>query len=97
MGEGSVDGGDELTAHIDSIDTFMLESDVDTQLFQFTDILKAVFGVAGKAGDRLDKDLVDQAAAAVRHHSLEVIPLGHRSSCDPLVGIDIDHAPFGLA
>ena len=43
LGEGSVDGGDELTAHIDSIDTFTLESDVDTQLFQFTDILKAVF------------------------------------------------------
>ena len=49
MSEGSVDGGDELTAHIDSIDTFTLESDIDTQLFQFTDVLKAVFGVAGKA------------------------------------------------
>ena len=49
MGEGSVDGCDELTAHIDSIDTFTLESDIDTQLFQFTDVLKAVFGVAGKA------------------------------------------------
>lgn len=49
MGEGSVDGGDELTAHIDSIDTFTLESDIDTQLFQFTDVLKAVLGVAGKA------------------------------------------------
>ena len=48
MGEGSVDGGDEFAAHIDSIDTFTLESDVDTQLFQFTDILKAVFGVAAK-------------------------------------------------
>ena len=31
LGEGSVDGGDELTAHIDSIDTFTLESDIDTQ------------------------------------------------------------------
>lgn len=49
LGEGSVDGCDELTAHIDSIDTFTLESDIDTQLFQFTDVLKAVFGVAGKA------------------------------------------------
>ena len=49
LGEGSVDGGDELTAHIDSIDTFTLESDIDTQLFQFTDVLKAVLGVAGKA------------------------------------------------
>ena len=49
LGEGGVDGGDELTAHIDSIDTFTLESDIDTQLFQFTDVLKAVLGVAGKA------------------------------------------------
>ena len=49
LGEGSVDGGDEFAAHIDSIDTFTLESDIDTQLFQFTDVLKAVFGVAGKA------------------------------------------------
>ena len=49
LGEGSVDGCDELTAHIDRIDTFTLESDIDTQLFQFTDVLKAVFGVAGKA------------------------------------------------
>ena len=97
MGEGSVDGSDELTAHIDRIDTFTLEADVDTQFFQFADILKAVFGVAGKARDGLDKDLVDQAAAAVRHHSLEVIPLGHRSSCDSLVRIDVNHAPFGLA
>ena len=31
MGEGSVDGGDEFAAHIDSIDTFTLESDIDTQ------------------------------------------------------------------
>ncbi len=31
LGEGSVDGGDELTAHIDSIDTLTLESDIDTQ------------------------------------------------------------------
>ena len=49
MCEGGVDGGDELTAHIDGIDPFPLESDIDTQLFQFTDVLKAVFGVAGKA------------------------------------------------
>ena len=49
LGEGSVDGCDELTAHIDRIDTFTLESDIDTQLFQFTDVLKAVLGVAGKA------------------------------------------------
>ena len=31
LGEGSVDGGDELTAHIDGIDPFPLESDIDTQ------------------------------------------------------------------
>ena len=31
LGEGSVDGGDEFAAHIDSIDTFTLESDIDTQ------------------------------------------------------------------
>ena len=49
LGEGGVDGSDEFAAYIDSIDTLTLESDVDTQLFQFTDILKAVFGVAGKA------------------------------------------------
>ena len=49
LSKGSVDGGDELTAHIDRIDTFTFESDIDTQLFQFTDVLKAVFGVAGKA------------------------------------------------
>ena len=96
LGEGSVDGGDELTAHIDSIDTFTLESDIDTQLFQFTDILEAVLGVAGESRDGLNKDLVDQAAAAIRHHPLEVIPLGHRSSCDSLVRIDVNHAPFGL-
>ena len=77
MGEGSVDGGDELTAHIDRIDPFPLESDIDTQLFQFTNILKAVFCVAGKAGDGLDKDLIDQTPTAVGHHPLEVIPLSH--------------------
>ena len=52
LSKSSVDGGDEFTTHIDSIDAFTLETDVDTQLFQFTDILKAVLGVAGKAGDR---------------------------------------------
>ena len=31
LGEGSVDGGDELAAHIDSIDTFTLEADINTQ------------------------------------------------------------------
>ena len=72
---------------IDSIDTFTLESDVDTQLFQFTNILKAVLGVAGKAGDGFDKDLIDQAPTAIRHHPLEVIPLSHRSSGDSLVRI----------
>jgi len=77
LGEGSVDGGDELTAHIDSIDTFTLEANIDTQLLQFTDILKTVFGVAGKARDGLNKDLIDQASTAVRHHPLEVIPLSH--------------------
>ena len=77
MSKSSVDGGDEFTTHIDSIDAFTLETDVDTQLFQFTDILKAVLGVAGKAGDRFDKDLVDQAPAAVCHHPLEVISLSH--------------------
>ena len=97
MGEGSVDGGDEFTTYIDSIDTFTLEADIDTQLFQFTDILKAVLGVAGESRDGLNKDLVDQAPAAVRHHPLEVIPLSHRSSRYPLIRIDIDHAPFGLA
>ena len=97
LGEGGVDGGDELTAHIDGIDPFPLESDIDTQLFQFADILKAVFGVAGKAGDGLDKDLDDQAPTAVRHHPLEVISLSHRSSGDLLIRIDVDHAPFGLA
>ena len=97
MSEGSVDGGDEFAAHIDSIDTFTLEANIDTQLFQFTDILKTVFGVAGKARDGLNKDLINQAPTAVRHHSLEVIPLGHRSSCDSLVRIDVNHAPFGLA
>ena len=97
MGEGSVDGGDEFAAHIDSIDTFTLESDIDTQLLQFTDILKAVLGVAGKAGDGLDKDLIDQTPTAVCHHPLEVIPLSHRSSGDPLISIDVNHPPFGLA
>ena len=61
LGEGSVDGGDELAAYIDSIDPFTLESDIDTQLLQFTDILETVLGVAGKARDRFDKNLVDQA------------------------------------
>ena len=41
MGEGSVDGGDEFTTYIDSIDTFTLEADIDTQLFQFTDAASA--------------------------------------------------------
>ena len=70
---------------------------VDTQLLQFTDILKAVLGVAGKAGDGLDKDLIDQTPTAVCHHPLEVIPLSHRSSGDPLISIDVNHPPFGLA
>lgn len=74
--EGSVDGGDEFTTHIDSIDAFTLETDVDTQLFQFTDILKAVLGVAGKAGDRFDKDLIDQTrrqSAIIRWKSSRLV------------------------
>ena len=42
LSKSSVDGGDEFTTHIDSIDAFTLETDVDTQLFQFTDILEGL-------------------------------------------------------
>ena len=97
LGEGGVDGGDELAAHIGGIDALAFEADIDTQLLQLPHRLQTVLGVPGEAGDGFNEDLVDEPPAAVRHHALEILPLCGGGAGDALVGVDIHHAPFSLA
>ena len=97
MGEGGVDGGDELAAHIGGVDALALEADIDAQLLQLPHCLQTVLGVPGEAGDGFNEDLVDEPPAAVRHHALEVLPLCGGGAGDALVGVDIHHAPLSLA
>ena len=97
LGEGGVDGGDELAAHIGGVDALALEADVDAQLLQLPHRLQTVLCVPGEAGDGFDEDLVNEPSAAVRHHTLEILPLCGGGAGDALVGVDIHHAPLGLA
>ena len=80
-----------------SVDALPLEANIDLQYFQLPNGLKAVLGISGKAGDRFNKDLVDQAPAAVSHHAVEIIPLGSRCSGNAFVGVDTDELPFCFA
>ena len=86
LGEGGVDGGDELAAHIGGVDALALEADIDAQLLQLPHCLQTVLGVPGEAGDGFDEDLADESSAAVRHHALEVLPLCGGGAGDALVG-----------
>ena len=97
LGEGGIDGGDELAAHIGGVDALALEADIDAQLLQLPHRLQTVLCVPGEAGDGFDEDLVDESSAAVRHHALEVLPLCGGGAGDALVGVDIHHAPLSLA
>ena len=97
LGEGGIDGGDELTAHIGGVNALALEADIDAQLLQLPHCLQAVLCVPGETGDGFDEDLVDESSAAVRHHALEVLPLCGGGAGDALVGVDIHHAPLSLA
>ena len=95
MGEGGIDGGDELAAHIGGVDALALEADIDAQFLPHC--LQTVLCVPGETGDGFDEDLVDESSAAVRHHALEVLPLCGGGAGDALVGVDIHHAPLSLA
>ena len=86
LGEGGIDGSDELAAHIGGVDALALEADIDAQLLQLPHRLQTVLCVPGEAGDGFDEDLVDEPSAAVHHHALEILPLCGGGAGDTLVG-----------
>lgn len=97
LGEGGIDGGDELAAHIGGVDALALEADIDAQLLQLPHRLQTVLGVPGEAGDGFNEDTVDFSTAAIFHHPLEVLPLFSGGAGDALVCIDIYKRPIRIA
>ena len=65
----------------------------DAHCLQFPDTLQALFRISSEPGYGLYENLIDPSLAAIRQHSLEVIPLGGGSSGDTLVCVDFSKLP----
>ena len=94
LGAGRINCGHQFTAHIGSVDALPFKVNIYTQAFQLTDGFQAVFCISGKSGNGFDHDTVYQAAAAVIHHTSELIALFCRSSGNTFIGINIYHLPI---
>ena len=94
LGDGGEDGGQELSAHLGSVDVLLLEADAYSEALQQPDGFQAVGGVAGKAGDGFAEHLVDEAALAIGNEPLKLSALFGRGAGDPLVGIEVDEGPL---
>ena len=87
-------GGQELTGQFRGVGALLLEAHPHPQGLQFPDSLQALFGVPGKPGGGLHKDLVHPAPAAVCQQPLEVVPLLRRGAGDPLVRVHVHELPL---
>ena len=75
--KGCVQGGHQFGGYPCGVDVFFLEEDGRAIGSELPDGLQALCRIAGEAGDGLDQDAVNESAAAVVQHPLEVISLLH--------------------
>ena len=94
--KGCQQGHHNLAVAGERIDVFLLESDLDAQLFQVSDGLKQVDRVSGKAGNGLRKDDVYLSGLAVVEHPLEFFSLGCLCAGDAVICVDPNILPFGI-
>ena len=81
---------------VQGVDIFLFEDDRDAHGAQSPDIVEAVDGVSGEAGDGLDQHQVDLSLPALADHPQEGGALGSGGARDALVGEDPRHGPLGV-
>ena len=93
LGEGPHHGQHQLCGLVHGVDVFFFKVDCDALCFQHSDVVQAVYGIAGEAGDGLGEDQVDFALLTPFHHPHEVRPLLGRSTSDALIRKDVGYRP----
>ena len=93
LGEGSVEGDQELALWVDRIDILLLKNYWDSQTSQLPGIIEGVHGVSGEAGDGLGQDHIDLSLAALADHPQKFLPLIGGSPRDALICKHTGHGP----
>ena len=93
LGEGPVQGDQELALRVDGVDVLFLEDDWDTQAPQLPGEVEGVHGVAGEAGDGFSQNHVDLPLPALADHPQELLPLAGGGAGDALVREYPGHRP----
>ena len=96
LGEGAVEGEQELALPGDGVEVLLLENDRDAQLAQFTGVFDGVQRVPGKAGEGFGEDEVDPAPPALADHPLEFLPAADGRAGFALVGEHVRHDPVRI-
>ena len=94
--QGCHDCHQNFSLGIQCIDILLLEEHRDVHVFQLTRIFQAIDGVSGKTADRLGKNHIDLSSFAVLDHPVEAFSLGCVGAGNTVVGIDLNHLPFGI-
>src|SRR5699024_5877457 len=95
LGEGSVEGNQELTLRVDGVDILLFEDYRDAQAPQLPGVIEGVHGVSSEAGDRLGQDHVDLSLAALADHPQKFLPFIGGGTCDALICKYTGHGPVG--
>ena len=96
LGDGSIQGDQELTLRINGVDIVFLEDHRDAQAPELPCVLDRVHGVAGEPGDRLRQDHIDLSLPAHPDHPQEVLAFAGGGSCLALVRKHLDQGPVGF-
>ena len=96
LGEGSVEGNQELTLRVDGVDILLFEDYRDAQAPQLPGVIEGVHGVSSEAGDRLGQDHVDLSLAALADHPQKFLPFIGGGTCDALICKYTGHGPVGF-
>ena len=87
----------QLTFGVKGPDVFLLEIDLHTGFFQFSDGGQAVDRISGKAADRLGDDQVDLSSQGILDHLIETVTAFCAGAGDALVSVDFNELPIGVA
>ena len=96
LGEGAVDGDEELTFRVDGIDILLLEDDRNPEATELTGVVQGIHRISGEAGDRFGKNHIDLALPALTDHTQKVFALTGRCAGLALIGEDVHHCPVGV-
>ena len=83
LGEGPVEGDEELALRVDGVDILFLEDHRDPQAPQLPGEVEGVHCVAGEAGDGFGQDHIDFPLPALADHPQEVLSFAGRGAVMP--------------